>query len=418
MSRASGGRAFGSTPPAWMEAMRDRAGPLLGVALRFADEAGQSPFPSGHDGIRRLAKLVEEAAYDTELDDVGDARFVEGAGAMLGLLLLGHVGLGRHVERAGQHRIDLGEHGFFDPFGAIDASLDADEPTAELRRRITAAEAEAAGDGPVARTRRAFAAALARSGHPAKVRDRFGPWVALDDGVEIDLARFVAMADAESSDLEGSVSRLVALLLARGGDDAIAPFPEIASRLLPRIAPQRFFAELEVDPSRKRLARRPLVADLSVALVVASEGRLRFVREDEVERWRSAGHDPFEVACSALDARSRDTRFLPMPLGEGGGLVATRGDGLAATVVLAPQLVAALVQRHPEGCVVAMPHRDELLVFPSDVDLELLARTVLDRHARAPHGVSSRLFALAPDGALAPLEIAAGTPSAAEDEVS
>lgn len=398
-----GGGVFGQTPPAWMEAMRDRAGPLLGAAMRFAQSQGHDPFPPGREGIRLLARLVEEAAFDPELDDDADAGFVEGAGAMLALLLMGHVGLGRHRERGGVHRIELGERGFFDPFGAIDAALDAEHPMVELQRRVASAEAEAAGEGPVARTVGAFAEALSHAGLPSKTRSSFGPHVELDDGVEVDLSRFVAMAGDEGADLEGSIARLVSMLGARNAGSAPTPYADVEARLLPRIAPARFFAELESDSTGPTLARRALSADLHVALVVASEGRLRFVRADELARWQAEGHDPYAGALARLDERARDTRLLPACASGAEGLLATRADGLAATLVLAPRFRAVLAHRFANGCVVALPHRDELLAFPDGVDLDILREQVLDKYRRAPHGVSSELFRPMPDGSLAPI---------------
>lgn len=404
MSRPRSG-AFGETPPAWMEALRDRAGPLFSVALAFAQRHDAVPYPEGRDGIRKLGKLVEAAAFDADLSDADDARFVEGAGAMLALLLLAHVGLGRHRERGGEHRLELGEFGFFDPFGAIDAALDAERPSAELSRRIAAAEAEAGAEGPVARTVRAFVRALAASGVDAKVRSRFGAHLELDDGIEVDLSRFVAAAEDESADLDGSITRLVALLAAQRSGPVVPPYAEVAERLLPRIAPARFFAELDTTSGGARLARRPFVDDLHLALVLLAEGRLRFAREDEATSWAEEGHDVYARAIAALDARAIDTRLRPIAIESVEGLRGTRPDGLAASLLLAPCVVTAFTRRLGPGFVVAIPHRDEIVAFPAEVDLPALAAHVDDVFRRAPHGISPALFRAAPDGSFASLDV-------------
>src|SRR5262245_58248231 len=104
-----------------MEALRDRGGPFLVKAVDFATWKGPREYPGGAAGMRRLGELVEAFAHDETATDADDARFVEGAGSMLALLLVGHVGLGGHRRAGERHRVALGRRGFFDPFAAIDA---------------------------------------------------------------------------------------------------------------------------------------------------------------------------------------------------------------------------------------------------------------------------------------------------------
>lgn len=390
--------AFGAELPAWMEALRDRAGPLLPAALELARWKGPDPFPDGHAGIRRLGKLVDELAFDDTCSEVDDARFVEAAGSMLGLLLVAHVGLGRHRERDGRHVVELGALGFFDPFGAIDAALDAPRPSAELASRIAAAEAEAHGEGPVAKTTAALLASLERAGSTRRVRDRFEALVSLDDGVELDLGRFVALAGDEDADLAGAIDRFVRMLSPGDSSDAM-PWADAAPRLLPRLASVTFLESLRASPNASALASRAVAPGLVAALVLEFDGRLRFVREREVEKWRSEGADPFAHAATRLDERSTRTRWSLDRVGETPCAMASRGDGLAATLVLSHPVRRELARQLGDSFVVALPHRDRLVATRGDVDLVALRAHAEDEHRRAPHRISACLFRVTSDAA-------------------
>lgn len=388
--------AFAADLPAWVEALRDVAGPLLAAAMDFAHWRGPVAFPDGRAGIRRLGNLVDDAAFDDTMSDDDDTRFVQGAGAMLALLLISHVGRGRHRVRDGRHAIELGEFGFFDPFDAVDAVLDAERPSAELAQRIMVAEAEAAGEGAYAKTTHAVLSALAAPGPPGApdarlVRERFGPHLSFTDGLELDLSRFVALAQDDAADFSGSIERLVSMLRARD-THAVAPWSEASSRILPRLASPGFIAEL-AHTGGSPLASRPIADGLCCALVLAYEGRLRFVREREVERWIvHEGVDPYSVAFAQLEERVVSTRWRADTLGDRVSYVATRRDGLAATLLLAASLRAELARRIAPSFVVALPHRDMLVASAMDGELDLMAASVRDEYLRAPHGISGSLY--------------------------
>jgi hypothetical protein len=395
--------AFAADLPAWMEALRDRAGPMLAAAHDLARWKGPAAFPEGRVGIRLLGRLVEEAVFDESLTDEDDARFVEGAGAMLGLLLIAHVGLGRHRERDGRHRIELGELGFFDPFGAIDAALDADRPQNELARRVAMAEAEANGDGPVAKTTALLIAGLARHGHTRRIRDRFEAWVALDDGVEIDLARFVTLASDDDADLPGAIDRLVSMLGAEGGSAERLSWAEAQGRLLPRLAAPAFVEELSRERGSAPIACRELATGLMFTLVLAFEGRSRFVRAREVAFWtESAGVDPFAFAITRLDERLDATRWQGVTVGERACYSASRGDGLAAALILSARMRHELAQKLGSVFLIGVPHRDRLLASADAVEAPELRAHVADEMRRAPHGIAGHLFRITSDAGTEP----------------
>ena len=110
----------------WLNALEDVGGRLLPAARSFLLSQHPPFTENGAAAIRWLAAQVEEFV-DRESTEAQDDRFVEGAGAFLGLLLVDHLG-GRTREREGCHRVQLGRFGWFDPFGAIQEALDAEDP--------------------------------------------------------------------------------------------------------------------------------------------------------------------------------------------------------------------------------------------------------------------------------------------------
>lgn len=388
MSFAPRSLAIAATLPGWMEALRHRAGPLLAAADDLQRWLGPNPFPEGRDGVRRLGELVDAFVFDPALEEAPEERFVETVGAMLGLLLIAHVGVGRHLEREGRHRIGIGTHGFFDPFGAVDAALDAPSPSRELAKRIAAAESEALGEGPCARVQLALDAALERLGGRRTIRDRFELHATLDDGTELQLERFASLGD-EPGPLAAALDRLVRAL--ERPDAPALVWDDIAERLVPRLVPRRFVDELRTNRG-VAIAYEAITDELGVALVLAFDGRLRFLREDEERALAEAGHDPRATSLARLEALASTTRWKAETLAGVACATGTRADGLAASAVLAPSVREALGARLGADFVVAFPHRDRLIATHAEGALPSLAAFVADEFHRAPHGVSPALF--------------------------
>ena len=140
-------------------------------------------------------------------------KFVEGAGAYLGLLLLDHLPAASHVANSGEHRLRVGRHGFFDPFAAVAHALEAADAPRALIDAVKRAEAEAEGSGPTARVVSEVLGRLASQ--PAlRVLGHFDHklWLEIDGTrMEIDLARVIAVTQGEpKSVLEHAVARLCA----------------------------------------------------------------------------------------------------------------------------------------------------------------------------------------------------------------
>jgi uncharacterized protein YtpQ (UPF0354 family) len=360
----------------WVARIAHRAGPLAGAAGALGRE-----LPRGTDGIRRLADAVEAFAARADATEDDDRAFVESAAAALALLLIDHAGDGAHAAQDGVHRVRLGPHGFFDPFAAIDEALDADRPRASLAASVARAEAEARGEGPIARV----VIALLAARPDLVVTHHFEHVLRFEGGVEIDIGRVVAATCDRPEGVSSAVERLVAALPGGAADPRPAlTWDEARPRLLPRLVGDVF---LESLPERAPLALAPVAGDVRCALVVAYEGRARFVRNDELAGWSI----PFEAARTHaivnLEARSLGTRFLA----DGALQVARSGDGLDAARLLLPALHDALAPRLGSPFLVAVPHRDVLIASPIAA-ADALAARARDDAARAPHRISDTLL--------------------------
>lgn len=395
MSIAPRTLAIAATLPGWMEALRHRAGPLLAAADDLQRWLGPNPFPEGRDGIRRLGELVDAFVFDARYEHESDDRFVEGAGAMLALLLIAHVGIGRHRERGTSHGIAIGSHGFFDPFASIESALDATRPSASLAKAIAAAEAEATGEGPIAAIHLALDGALGRSRTGRTVRDRFALHATLDDGTELELARFSALSE-DASALAGALDRLVSWLERGDGATRVVDWETVEPRVVPRLVSRRFSDELVASRSLT-VAYRPVTDEFGASLVLAYDGRLRFLRKDEEDALVALGHDPRRAAMNRLDASADAIRWRAETVGGRACALGTRGDGLAATSILAPRVRKALASKLGDDFVVGLPHRDKLIATHAGDGLGALAAQVADEFHRAPHGVSPRLFVVRGD---------------------
>lgn len=366
--------------PDWIAALGERAGPLADAARRFARRRGWT-LGRGPDAIRQLSDAIDEAAYAAEGPeaDAMDAALVEEGGALLGCVLLDRDPEpgARHRQRGADHRVLLGRFGCFDPFGAIDAALDAEDPDAELRARLLAAEAEQRGEGPVAQVVGAFVRALTAARPEVAVVGRFDFEVTLDLGVEVDLAQ-VASAGADPALRQGLVERVLGML---PGAEAPAPlvYAEVAERIVPRLVGARFLEQL--GDRAGALFRRALREDLHVTLQLRYPGRARFLRADEVAAWQPA--DVLGHALERLGAAG------PARLVTEDGLVFARtGDGLDAARILTPTFWEALEARLGGPVVLAVPHRDTVVAGGAG-DEARVSHVAQDAFARAPHPVSA-----------------------------
>jgi uncharacterized protein YtpQ (UPF0354 family) len=385
--------------PAWMEALRDRSGPFFDRALDFAAWKGPMPFPVGALGIRKLAEHLEAFAHDDGAPPDDETRFIEGAGSMLAMLLLAHVGLGGHREEGKRHRLVLGRRGFFDPFAAVDEALDAKRPSAELARRVAVAEAEAGGSGPISRLVLAFELELAEQRPDLQIEQQFELELTLTGNVAVDLRRIAATTEPDARSVREAAKKLATLLPGANGSPAV-PWVEARDILLPRIVSGSFLDEIKnAHESGGALAARALVGDLHVALVLGYEGRARYVREDEVATWIVGEQGAHDQALANLARRSVAARFSEVLTDAGVLVIARSGDGLDAARLLLPGLFDVLSRVLEVPIVVGVPHRDTLVAACARGSaLEVLRARVADDAARAPHSISTGLFEVTREG--------------------
>ncbi|MEM9730554.1 MAG: hypothetical protein AAF997_18380 [Myxococcota bacterium] len=372
----------------WIEAMENVGGQLVPAALDFTHTQGASAPEAGASGVRWLAERIERFV-DHDEASVDDHRFVEGAGALLGLLLIEHLG-GRTRAQNGAHRVQLGRYGWFDPFGAVADALDAEDPRRCLAEYLVVAEREAHQAGPISRVVAIFAEVLAEARPDLQITSQFELTVELDNGASVDLARLEKVARDQDEEATAHAARRIISMLPGDVGPRETDWDEAAQRVFPRLVSEAFLKTL---PDQQVLYREELGHDVHLALQLRYGPRARYVRRSEVVRW-AAQADAFHQAVRNLAAHSRRLRLEPV---ERGLLRVRQGDGLDAARLVLPDLAVRLRQLSTEPWVAAAPHRDVLLVGPAQ-ETPRLAELAKDAAERAPHPISTALFAITEEG--------------------
>jgi len=381
----------------WIDALASRSGPLLTAAAHFAASHGlERDPPRGVPGLRALSGLITNARATNDSEE----KFVEGAGAYLGLLLLDHLPSGAHVTNAGEHRLRLGHHGFFDPFAAVAGALDASDPPRALIDAVKLAEAEAAGSGPTARVVNELLARLTEQPNVSVVRhfDR-KLWLDVDGTrIEIDLERAIAVTRDETPGvLQHVVARLCSSLLHEAAP--LLSWETARLQLFPRLVGPKF---LEGLPSSEDLHLLPLGPEVWVSLILRYRERARYVRQAEVETWSKDGALPKAQALHNLARSCERARFLQHATEHGPLVIAESRDGLDAARLLLPGLHEVLAPALGSSFIVATPHRDTLLACSSEragMRAELEQRVASAVRA-APHAIASTLWLVSGPGEL------------------
>jgi uncharacterized protein YtpQ (UPF0354 family) len=344
---------------------------------------------TGASGVRWLAAQLEDFV-DRDTNGGDDDRFVEGAGALLGLLLIDHLG-GRTHERDGCHRVQLGRFGWFDPFGTIQDALDAEDPRGCLSEYLSVAESEADERGPVSRVVRVFANTLGRERPDLDIESQFELTVDLNNGASVDLAGLERVARDQDDDAATEAARRIISMLPGANTQEETPWNEAATRLLPRLVSDRFLASL---PSEQALYIDSIGSDVHLALQLRYGTRARYVRCAEVDSWALERAAARQQAIENLVAKSRSLR-LERVAGE--VLRFRQGDGLDGARLLLPDLAARLARLESGLWLAAAPHRDVLLLARAEA-VEELHKRAEDAAQRAPHPVSRAIFAITPQG--------------------
>lgn len=404
--------ARGDEVPEWLE-RRDELGPMHVAAIRFVQKRGATAALLGRGAptLAWLARQIDEFAA-REVGPREEAEFLEGAGSLLAAVLVDHVGLGAHVEREGVHRLRLGTHGTFDPFAAIEHSLDASSARAALVAEVAKAEAEASARGGIGRVLKVFERVLADRRPDLGIEERFDGRVWLnmlepDSGtydlsdpasgaIEVDLGRVVEVAEGQSEQaVEVAVKKLIDMF--PGGVSQGISLAEAHERLLPRVVGAGF-------DLRGSLFCRALPNGARLCLVLAYDGRARFVRRSEIDAWDCGEDEAVRIALQNLARRSTRARFSRSEAFDGPIVQARTGDGLDSARLVLPGLVDVLGGELGEPFIAAVPHRDVLLAcrVDSPVSLREMMERVADDYARAPHRISDKPF-LVDRGGLRPL---------------
>jgi uncharacterized protein YtpQ (UPF0354 family) len=382
--------------------LRARCGALWPVAERFSSRLALSDGATPAERLRALARAIERFADEP---GHGEDELIEGAGALLGVLLVEHC-RGAHQSRDGQHRVQLGAHGFFDPFAAVARSLDSDDPRAVLARAIREAEAEERGEGPVSRVVKDLCARLADARPDLEVSGHFDRELSLRSGAgepfTVDLGRAVdSTRDQPASAVERVVQRIVSMLPRPDGEVPEVAFTGVRAQLVPRLVLRAVVMELS-ERGHAALFAAPLCAELAVALQVESEGRARYVREREIAAWGLTAAEILEVALGNLEKRSARFRLVRHETEHGVMYGARTGDGHDSARVLLPALYDELGARLGAEPVLGIPHRDAFFACADEAGIrEELARRTEHDAARAPHKLSACLYRLVGPGVLA-----------------
>ncbi|HEX4353391.1 MAG TPA: hypothetical protein VHZ95_10760 [Polyangiales bacterium] len=336
-------------------------------------------------------------------DDPDEERFVEGAGAYLGLLLLDHLPAGAHVANAGEHRLRLSCHGFFDPFAAVAVALDANDPPRALLDAVKLAEAEAAGSGPTARVVNELLAQLADRAN-LRVVQHFDRklWLDLEGTrIELDLERIIEVARGESDAvLAHAVARLCASLTHESAP--LIGWDAARSQLFPRLVGRKFVEGLP-DPNDLHLL--PLGSEVWETLVLRYRERARYVRRVEVETWSKDGALPKAQALHNLARCHERARFLQHATKDGPIVIAESRDGLDAARLLLPGLHEVLAPALGSPFIAAIPHRDTLLACPTEPPalVREFERRVDAAVRAAPHAIARTLWLVTGPGKFRPL---------------
>jgi uncharacterized protein YtpQ (UPF0354 family) len=389
----------------WLtDGLRQRAGMLLPAAEGFLSDwlgAEAARFSGGARGLVSLCQHMERWLERDDVDDDGERRFVEGAGALLGLLLIDHVGDAAHATRGGVHRLRLGRHGYFDPFAAVDHALDARDVRRALAEQVALAEAEAASRGPLSRVVCALLEHVERERPDLRFASQFDLTLSLysdtlDDKLEIDLRRAVESTRDQGMEAVQVVARRLLSMLP-GAASVESALDDVRARLVPRLARADALRELS---GHGALYAAQLSEELVVALLIEYDGRARYVKQREVEAWGLSAEAALALSIDNLAARSTEARIASSDTAHGPLWVARTGDGRDSARVLLKTLHGQLAARIGADICVSMPHRDTFLACAADnaqLVAELAKKTAHDAE-RAPHRLSARLFQLTAAG--------------------
>lgn len=182
-------------------------------------------------------------------------------------------------------------------------------------------------------------------------------------------------------------------------------FVQNAARIMPQVVPGTLLNFCRQDG--QELASAEYVADLFIAFVLDEPERYSYIPKSVLDDWGTADTIMLATALRNLQRHSRETpRCQRFGTGAKLSLVWETFDGYdASRVLLSSELTEMAL--HVEGNpVIAIPHRDYLVVF-GDADprfVEAMTERVREHFESHSYPISGRLFTLM-DGLLAPYEM-------------
>jgi hypothetical protein len=287
--------------------------------------------------------------------------------------------------------VQLGRFGWFDPFGAIQEALDADDPRSCLSEYLSVAEREAGAKGPVSRVVRVFAEELGRARPDLAIESQFELTVDLNNGASVDLARLERVARDQDDDAASAAARRIISMLPGAQAGEATRWSEAAPRLLPRLVSRKFVDSL---PPEQDLYLQAIGHDVLLALQLRYGARARYLRCADVQGW---GRDPDAIRQRSIENLATKSRALRLEPVSDSILRVRQSDGLDGARLLLPDLAARLQRLSPGAWLAAAPHRDVLLLARRPA-LHELSKRAQDAAQRAPHPVSASLFAVTPRG--------------------
>jgi uncharacterized protein YtpQ (UPF0354 family) len=130
--------------------------------------------------------------------------------------------------------------------------------------------------------------------------------------------------------------------------------------VFPRLCGPGFLLGLPSGVEQHGLCTTPLAGELSVAFVLRTETRSRYVHGGDLRAWQCEIDELHAAALANLAQASDRARLLRSDGDEGAFVVARSGDGLDSSRLLLPGLQALLAAELGSPFAVAVPHRDAL----------------------------------------------------------
>lgn len=196
----------------------------------------------------------------------------------------------------------------------------------------------------------------------------------------------------------GTLDELLAAFLADYVHDkppAISgSFAANRDRVLPQIVPASLVRTSRRDG--QPVAVVPFVSGLSIAFVVDEPERYCYISRDVMGDWGVTETDLLSVALDNLRSISMEAPFQQIGAGERAMLVFETFDGYDASRILLGRLMVEVSAHVPGRPVIAIPHRDSLLIV-GDVDLgfvEAVGASVKRDHKAHSYPISPNLLTI------------------------